>query len=193
MLQVLHLFLSLTKQSKFVQKNHPQKPPQMSCGSALLGRGWINSPNSPWCHEGQSESWEQSISGTEIQISSSHGLVVALNGEEYRKPITEHTGNPTYDYGWRRVQETYHWAHRKPNLWLWIKKSRENLSLSTQETQPVTLNEEEYRKHITEHTGNPTCDSEWRRVQETHDWAHRKPNLWLWMEKSTAGNPSLIT
>ena len=33
---------------------------------------------------------------------------VNLNGEEYRKPITELTGNPTYDSEWRRVQETYH-------------------------------------------------------------------------------------
>ena len=71
------------------------------------------------------------------------------------------------------------WAHRKPNLWLWMEKSTGNPSLSTQETQPVTLNGEEYRKPINGHTGNPTCDSEWRRVQETHHWAHRKPNLWL--------------
>ena len=117
---------------------------------------------------------------------------MALNGEEYRKPITEHRGNPTCDSEWRRVQETYHWVHRKPNLWLWMEKSTGNLSLSTQETQPVALNGEEYRKPITGYTGNPTCDSEWRRVKETYHWAYRKPNLWLWMEKST-GNLSLST
>jgi len=40
-----------------------------------------------------------------------------------------------------------------------MEKSTGNPSLNTQETQPVTLDEEEYRKHITEHTGNPTNDS----------------------------------
>jgi len=49
-----------------------------------------------------------------------------------------------------------------------MEKSTGNLSLSTQETQPVTLDGEEYRKPITEHTGNPTCDSEWRRIQEAY-------------------------
>ena len=73
-----------------------------------------------------------------------------------------------------------------------MEKTTGNTSLGTQETQPVTLNGKEYRKPITEHTGNPTCDSGWRRVQETHHWAHRKPNLLLWMKKST-GNPSLST
>jgi len=34
--------------------------------------------------------------------------------------------------------------------------------------KPVTLNREEYRKPMAEHLGNPTYDSEWRRVQETH-------------------------
>jgi len=49
-----------------------------------------------------------------------------------------------------------------------MKKNKGNPSLSTQETQPVTLNGEEYRKPITEHTGNPTCGSGWRSIQETH-------------------------
>jgi len=40
-----------------------------------------------------------------------------------------------------------------------MEKSSENTSLGSQETQPVTLNGKEYRKPITEHTGNPTCDS----------------------------------
>jgi len=60
-----------------------------------------------------------------------------------------------------------------------MEKSTGNPSLSTQETQPVSLNGEDYRKHIIGQTGNPTCYSEWRRVQETHHWAHRKPNLLL--------------
>ena len=97
-------------------------------------------------------------------LSTQETQHVTLDREEYRKPITEHTGNLTCDSWWRIVHETHHWAHRKPNLLLWM----ENLP------------------------GNPTCDSGWRRVQETHHWAHRKPNLWLWMEKST-GNPSLST
>ena len=117
---------------------------------------------------------------------------VTLNREEYRKPKAEHLGNPTCGSGWRSIKETHHWAQRKPSLWLWMEKSTRNPLLSTQETQPVALNEEAYRKPITEHTGNPACDSEWRRVQETHHWAHRKPNLWLWMGKHTR-NPSLST
>jgi len=32
-------------------------------------------------------------------LSTQETQPVAVNGEEYRKPITEHTGNPTYDYG----------------------------------------------------------------------------------------------
>ena len=103
-------------------------------------------------------------------------------------PSYEHTWNPFCDSKWRRVEETHHYAHRKPNLWLWMEKSRGNPSLSTQETQrvtlngentwnpslstqetqPVTLNGEEYRKPITiKHSVNPTCDSGYRLFQET--------------------------
>ena len=40
-----------------------------------------------------------------------------------------------------------------------MKKNKGNPSLSTQETQPVTLNGEEYRKPMIEHTGNPAYGS----------------------------------
>jgi len=34
-----------------------------------------------------------------LSLSTQETQLVALNGEEYKKPIAEHTGNPTYDYG----------------------------------------------------------------------------------------------
>jgi len=45
-----------------------------------------------------------------------------------------------------------------------MEKSTGNPLLSSKETQPVTLDGEEYRKPITKLTGNLTCDSGWRRV-----------------------------
>ena len=48
------------------------------------------------------------LDGFKIQEDLRKPKPVTLDEEEYRKPITQHTGNPTCDSGLRRVQETYH-------------------------------------------------------------------------------------
>ena len=48
------------------------------------------------------------LDGFKIQEDLRKPKPVTLDEEEYRKPITQYTGNPTCDSGLRRVKETYH-------------------------------------------------------------------------------------